>query len=394
MQNFQYYTPTRVVFGRKTEEKAGELVKAQNCGKVLVHFGGHSAVKSGLLDRVCTSLTQSGIPFVKLGGVQPNPRLSKVEEGISLCRTEQVDFILAVGGGSVIDSSKAIAYGITNDCPVWDIYSKKVKPTACAPVGCIVTIAAAGSEMSDSSVITNDDGNIKRGYSNDLCRPRFAIMDPELTFSLPPWQTASGCTDIIMHTLERWFCASSDNSELIDSIAAGLIKTVMHTALILVRDPENYDARAEIMWAGSLSHNGLTGPYGNGDWSSHQLEHELSGMFDVTHGAGLAAVWASWARYIYTYNVPRFVQLAVQVLGLPEPEPGKEKETALAGIAKMEAFFKSINMPISIHELGIRLSDEQCETLAYNCTYQLTRTVGTLHKLGKEDLAEIYKAAR
>jgi alcohol dehydrogenase len=394
MQNFQYYTPTRVIFGRKTEETVGELIREQHSKKVLIHFGGHSAVKSGLLDRVRNSLSSTGISYVMLGDVQPNPRLSKVEEGITLCKKEGVDFLLAVGGGSVIDSAKAIAYGITNPFPVWDIYLKKEKPSACAPVGCIVTIAAAGSEMSSSSVITNENENQKRGYNNDLCRPRFAIMNPELTFTLPAWQTASGCTDIIMHTLERWFCSSTDNSQLIDSIAVGLIKTVMHNAQLLVREPYNYNARAEIMWAGSLSHNGLTGPYGNGDWSTHQLEHELGGMFDVTHGAGLAAVWASWARYVYTYDIPRFVQLAIQVFDLPEPEPGKEKETALAGITKMESFFKSINMPVSIHELGIDLTNEQCKILAYNCTFGQTRTVGTLHPLEKEDLLKIYQNAR
>ncbi|MCR5291083.1 MAG: iron-containing alcohol dehydrogenase [Treponema sp.] len=394
MQNFHYYTPTQVVFGRDTEVQSGSLVKQYGGTKVLVHFGGKSAVQSGLLDRVCKSLEKEGISYITLGGAQPNPRLSLVQKGIDLCKKEKVDFLFAVGGGSVIDSCKAIGYGLANDCPVWDIYDRKTTPKACAPIGCVVTIAAAGSEMSDSSVITNEDGNQKRGFSSDYCRLKFAIMNPELTCTLPAWQTASGCTDIIMHTLERWFSSSDDNSQLIDSIAVALIKTVITNAQILVTDPTNYNARAEIMWAGSLSHNGLTGPYGNGDWACHQIEHELGGMFDVTHGAGLAAVWGTWARYVYKHNIKRFAELAVQVFNLPKPSKDNEEQTALEGISRMESFFKSINMPTSISQLGLTLTDAQCEQLAHNCTWNLSRTVGCVQKLGKAELAEIYKLAR
>ncbi|QTQ14332.1 iron-containing alcohol dehydrogenase [Treponema parvum] len=395
MLNFTYYAPTQIVFGKGTEKQTGQLVKAQNCKKVLVHFGGKSAKESGLLDSVYDSLKENGIDFVSLGGVKPNPVLSLVEKGIELCKAEKVDFILAVGGGSVIDSAKAIGYGMTNDFPVWDIYSRKNAPKACLPIGAVLTIAAAGSEMSDSSVITNDKTLEKRGFSSNYCRLKFAIMNPELTFSLGQWQTQSGATDIIMHTLERWFTAKGqESSEMVDYIAAGLVKTVMHNAPVLLGNPRDYNARAEIMWASSLSHNGLTGPFGNGDWAVHQIEHELGGMFDVTHGAGLAAVWATWARYVYKENVERFVKMGTDIFDMKKPSKGDEEKTALEAIAKMEAFFKSVNMPISIKELGLDLSDAQCEQLAVNCTWQGTRTVGAVKKLGKAELTEIYKKAR
>lgn len=395
MLNFTYFTPTKVVFGKDTEKQVGALVKEQNCKKVLVHFGGQSAKKSGLLDRIFASLSENGIAYVTLGGVKANPMLSLVEKGIALCKSEKVDFILAVGGGSVIDSSKAIGYGLANDFPVWDIYSRKNPPKACAPIGVVLTIAAAGSEMSDSSVITNDETLEKIGFSSNYCRAKFAVMNPELTYSLSEWQTQSGCTDIIMHTLERWFTAKgAEHSELVDRIASGLVKTVMHNAPILLKNPQDYNARAEIMWASSLSHNGLTGPFGNGDWASHQIEHELGGMFDVTHGAGLSAVWATWARYVYKDNVQPFVKMGTDMLDMGDCPETREEDFALIAIAKMEKFFKSINMPTSIKDLGLNLTDEQCEQLAENCTWHGKRTVGAVKKLGKKELTEIYKKAR
>lgn len=392
MQDFNFYTPTQVVFGKKGEDKVGELVKALNCKKVLVHFGGNSAKKSGLLDRVFDSLTQSGIDYVSLGGVVPNPRLSKVYEGIDLCKKENVDFILAIGGGSVIDSAKAIGYGMANDCDVWDFYMKKAVPTGCLPIGTILTLSAAGSEMSNSSVITNEEGWLKRGCNSDYCRPKFAIMNPELTYTLPPYQTASGSTDILMHTMERYF-TQGGTMELTDGISEALMRTVINNSKILMKDPTNYEARAEVMWAGSLSHNGLTGCGSIGDWACHQLEHELGGMFDVAHGAGLAAVWGSWARYVYKANVARFAQFAVNVLGVPNDFSDQEK-TALAGIEAMEAYYKSIDMPISIKELGVELNDEQIHELAYKCSFQKTRTIGGVKALNMEDIIEIYKMAR
>lgn len=392
MRNFEYYTPTKVVFGKDAEAQTGSLIQAQNCKKVLVHFGGSSAKHSGLLDKVFDSLTNAKIEYVTLGGVVPNPRLSKVYEGIDLCKKEKVDFILAVGGGSVIDSAKAIGYGMANDCDVWDLYEGKAKAIGCLPVGVILTIAAAGSEMSSSSVITKEEGWLKRGCNTDYSRCKFAIMNPELTYTLPQYQTESGCTDILMHTMERYF-TTERSMELTDSISEGLMRTVIHNAKLLMQNPQCYDARAEIMWAGSLSHNGLTGCGSVGDWSCHQLEHELGGMFDVAHGAGLSAVWGSWARYVYKTDVMRFVQFAVNVLGVSNDFKDPEK-TALEGIKAMENFYRFIGMPTSIRELGIELTDEQIHELAYKCSFKKTRTIGNFQILNMEDIEKIYIMAR
>ncbi len=392
MHNFEYFTPTKVVFGKETEKETGRLVKEQNCKKVLLHYGGNSAKKSGLLDRVCKSLEEEGIDYVALGGVVPNPHLSLVREGIELCKKEGVDFILAVGGGSVIDSAKAIGYGAANEGDVWDFYDDKREPEACLPIGTILTIAAAGSEMSNSSVITNEDGWLKRGYNNDVCRCKFAIMNPELTYTLPAYQTQCGCVDILMHTMERYL-NHGENMEMTDGISEALMRTVIKNAKILKDNPENYEARAEVMWAGSLSHNGLTGcGTDGGDWASHQIEHELGGMFDVAHGAGLAAVWGSWARYVYKDSIDRFVKFAENVMQIPHAED--KEQMALAGIAAMEEFYHAVDMPVSIKELGVEVSDEQIEELAEKCTFFGRRTVGCVKALGKEDIIEIYKAAR
>ena len=391
MQNFNYYAPTRVVFGKGAENEVGKLIKEQNCKKVLVHYGGGSVIRSGLLDRVYTSLGAEGIAYTTLGGVVPNPRLSKVREGIELCQREGVDFILAVGGGSVIDSSKAIGYGLTNEGDVWDFYAKKRTASACLPIGTILTISAAGSEMSDSSVITNEDGWIKRGYSSNYCRCKFAILNPELTYTLPDYQTQSGCVDIMMHTMERYLNHST-NMEMTDGISEALIRTVMKNSRILKQDPTNYEARAEVMWAGSLSHNGLTGcGTDGGDWASHQLEHELGGMFDVAHGAGLAAVWGSWARYVYKDRADRFAKLAENVLMVPHDD--NLEKTALAGIEAMEDYYRSVDMPTSLRELGIEPTEEQIQELADKCSFQNTRTIGKVKVLNREDIAKIYRMA-
>lgn len=392
MNNFQYYTPTKVVFGKDTEKQAGELVKEQKCNKVLVHYGTGSVKRSGLLDRVYASLDAAGVSYVSLGGAVPNPRLSLVYKGIELCKKEGVDFILAVGGGSAIDSAKAIGYGVKYDGDVWDLYLKKEIPTDMLPLGVILTIAATGSEMSNSSVITNEEGWLKRGLNCDLSRPRFAIMNPELTYTLPEYQTMSGCTDILMHTMERYFSHEMD-TDLVDGMAETLLKSVMRAAKVLLKDPKDYNARAEVLWAGSLSHNGLTGCGRAGDWACHQLEHELGGMFDVAHGAGLAAVWGSWARYVYETDVARFAKFAVNVMGIPY-DYADPKKTVLAGIEAMEDFFRSIHMPVNIHELGVELTDEQIDELAYKCSYMEQRTIGGIRKLGKEDIAKIYEMAR
>ncbi len=392
MENFAYYTPTKVVFGKGAEKQAGELVKEQGCRKVLVHYGGGSAVRSGLLDRIYSSLDENGISYISLGGVVPNPRLSLIYRGIDMCRKEGVDFILAVGGGSVIDSAKAIGYGMANEGDVWDFYEGLRTAQDCLPIGVVLTISAAGSEMSNSSVITKEEGWLKRGYKSDLCRPRFAVMNPELTVTLPKYQTSCGCVDIMMHTMERYF-NMSDNMELTDGISEHLLRTVMKNAEILMDDPENYNARAEVMWAGSLSHNGLTGcGTDGGDWACHQLEHELGGMFDVAHGAGLAAVWGSWARYVMDARPERFARFAVNVMGVIPG--GNDQETALKGIEAMEDFYRRIEMPVCIRDMGILLTEEQMRKLAEKCGHFGRRTVGCVKKLTEEDMYQIYVLAR
>ena len=394
MRSFEYFAPTKVIFGKDSHLQIGDILKKENCHKVLIHYGGKSAVASGLSDEGSGYLTDAGIDFVTLGGVVPNPRLSKVREGIELCKKENVDFILAVGGGSVIDSAKAIGYGVANPwTDVWNFYLKTEVPTACLPIAVIPTIAASGSEMSNSSVITNEDGWLKRGAAKcDLCRPKFALMNPKLTYSLPQYQTESGCVDILMHTMERYF-VNIETMEMTDSISESLMQTVIYNARILMREPDNYTARAEIMWAGSLSHNGLTGcGTGGGDWACHQLEHELGGLYDVTHGAGLAAIWGSWARYVYDVNPERFAQFATNVFDIP---CGLDFEkTALAGIEAMEDFFRSIKMPVSLHELGLDLDDQQIHELAFKCSYEDTRTIGVFKQLNMKDMEKIYTMAR
>ncbi|MBQ9486255.1 MAG: iron-containing alcohol dehydrogenase [Selenomonadaceae bacterium] len=391
--NFEYYTPTRIIFGRNTEDKVADLIKRYGGSRVLLHYGGQSAIKSGLIDRVKKSLDDAGLFHVELGGVVPNPQLSKVRTGVGLGNLNQIDFVLAVGGGSVIDSSKAIACALAEleVFDVWDLYDHKRKPTACLPIGVILTIAAAGSEMSDSSVITNDETNTKRGCHSSLFRPKFAIMNPELTFTLPDYQTACGCVDIMMHTMERYF-TNGGNMEITDNIAEGLMRTVMRHAKILVTDPINYESRAEIMWASSLSHNGLTG-CGNGgnDFASHSLEHELSGMFGVAHGAGLAAIWGSWARYVYKDCLPRFKKFALNVMQVEDA--GSDEEIALKGIEAVENFYREIKMPTSLKELGIEPTDSQLVEMAHRCAVAVGGSRGSAKKLFEEDMLKIYQSA-
>ena len=392
MEQFKYYAPTKILFGKNTEAEVGELCKTQGASKVLVHFGGSSAKKSGLLDRVCGALQEAGLHYVTLGGVVPNPRLSKVYEGIEICRREKVDFILAVGGGSVIDTAKAIAYGLAEpEKDVWELYEHTRTARKCLPVASILTIAAAGSETSNSSVITRVDTHQKRAYNDDISRPKFAIMDPELTKTLPDYQTESGCADIMMHTMERYF-TNGGNMELTDALAEGLLRTVMKNAVILHTDPANYEARAEVMWAGSLSHNGLTGcGIACGDFMSHKLEHEMGGMFDVTHGAGLAALWPSWARYVYKDCLPRFVRFARNVMGVTTD--GTDEEIALKGIEAMVDFYHSIGMPASFHELGIDPTDAQIDEMARRCLEACGSALGSAKKLSLDDMIAIYRAA-
>ena len=393
MFDFTYCTPTRVVFGRDTENQTGKLVRAAGGRRVLIHYGGQSAVKSGLIDRVKAALDAEGIFHVELGGVVPNPHLSKVREGIALALNHGVDFLVAVGGGSVIDSAKAIAYALAEpEKDVWELFQRKRKAGGCLPVGCVLTIAAAGSEMSNSCVITNEQTGEKRSYNDDIARPRFAVMNPALTCTLPDYQTEAGCADIMMHTMERYF-TQGGNMELTDELAEGLLRTVMKHAEILHRDPANYESRAEVMWASSLSHNGLTG-CGNdgGDFATHMLEHELGGMFDVTHGAGLTALWPSWARYVCKNCLPRFVRYAIKVMGVADEGQGDEK-IALEGIARMEAFYRRIGMPVNMRELGIAPTEEQIMTMVRGCADASGGKKGSARVLLPEDMANIYRMA-
>lgn len=390
--NFEFYSPTRVIFGKETEKETGRLVKEYGGKNVLLVYGGKSAVRSGLLDMVKESLGEADIRFWELGGVIPNPRLDKVYEGIRIGQQEKVDFLLAVGGGSVIDTAKAIAYGLAeSERDVWELFAHTRKAEACLPIASVLTIAAAGSETSKGCVITNERTGDKRAYDDNLARPRFAIMNPEYTVTLPDYQTEAGCVDIMMHTMERYFTVGG-NMEITDAIAEGLLRTVMKNARILHTNPSDYEARAEIMWAGSIAHNDLTG-CGNdgGDFMSHKLEHEMGGMFDVTHGAGLSAIWPSWARAVYKEILPRFVRFAQNVMGIVMN--GTDEEIALAGIVAMEAFYNSIGMPVNFSELGIHPTGEQIEEMAKRCMEACDGHTGSAKKLSVQDMVDIYTKA-
>ena len=394
MFGFTFYTPTKVVFGKDTEKEAGALVREYGGTRVLLHYGGASAVKSGLIDRVKAALDAEGIFHVELGGVVPNPHLSKVREGVSLAKENGIDFLLAVGGGSVIDSAKAIAYALADpERDVWELFLRQRRAAGCLPIGCVLTIAAAGSEMSNSCVITNEQTGEKRSYNDDIARPRFAVMDPALTCTLPDYQTEAGCADIMMHTMERYF-TQGGNMELTDEIAEALLRTVMKHAEILHEHPDCYESRAEVMWASSLAHNDLTG-CGNdgGDFATHLLEHELGGMFDVTHGAGLTALWPSWARYVYRDCLPRFVRYAEKVMGVQDQGQGNE-QIALEGIARMEAFYRRIGMPVNMRELGIEPTEEQIQAMTRSCAAAAGGKKGSAKVLYPEDMAAIYRMAR
>ena len=391
MDNFIYSTPTKVYFGKDEECNVGQYVKAAGAGKVLIHYGSGSAKKSGLLDKVERSLEAENIAYVELGGVTPNPVLSKVREGIALCRSEGVDFILAVGGGSVMDSAKDIANGVANpEVDVWDFSLGKASPAQTLKKGCILTLAAAGSEMSNSCVITNSETGEKRGYNSECNRMNFAIENPELTYSVSPYQTACGAVDIAMHTIERFFCPGED-TYLTDNIAIAVIKSVMKAGLDAGKNPTDYTARANMMWASSLAHNGLTQCGRKFQLTVHQLEHEVSGMYpSVAHGAGLAALWCSWARYVYHANLPRWTQFAHEVwnvdIDYEHPESSIEKAIDL-----QENYYKSIGMPTSLRELDIKEAD--LEPMALATSRGKTRTLIGYKELAYEDILEIFKMA-
>lgn len=391
MENFEFYAPTRMIFGKGTHLQVGKLIREYGFKKVLVHFGGGSVKKSGLLDQIQTSLKAEGIAYVLFGGVQANPVLSMAREGIALCRKENVDFVLAVGGGSVIDSSKCIADGAGNpDMDVWKFHMKEAVPRKALPVGVILTLAAAGSEMSASCVITNEENGLKRGFNSVTHRPLFSICNPELTYTVSRFQTGCGTVDIMMHTLERYFSQGED-TPLTDRIAEGLLKTVIEAGRTADQKPDDYEARAALMWAGSLSHNDLTGAGRTVFMQVHQLEHELSGMDDrIAHGAGLSALWASWARYVYRHNISRFARYAVNVWNLDMDFEHPEK-TALAGIRATEKFFCELNMPVTLKELGV--SPSSFKEMAEKCSDHGKRTLTGVKELDEADMIRIYEMA-
>jgi alcohol dehydrogenase len=388
MNNFAFYSPTYFVFGKDEESKTGKLVKRFGGSKVLIHYGGGSVVRSGLLDRVKASLKEEGIEYVELGGVKPNPRSGLVYEGIELCRKEKVDFVLAVGGGSAIDSSKAIAAGAVYDEDFWDYYQGKPVDKA-LPIGTILTIAAAGSEGSPDSVITNENGMYKRGASGEAFRPAFSILNPALTQTLPAYQTACGVTDIMAHLFERYF-TTSEEVETTDRMIEGLLLAMVHEAPRVIEDPDNYQARANIMWAGMMAHNNSVGVGRAQDWASHDIEHELSAVYDCAHGAGLAVVFPAWMTYNMKHDINRFAQLAVRVWGC-QMDFAHPENTAKAGIAALKQFLKSMGMPLSFAELGAR--EEDIEKMAHTACYGNGRNgaVGGFVKLDENDVANIYR---
>ena len=401
MINFDFFTPTKILFGAGRESEVGKQVVTFGGHKVMIIYGkkGGHIETSGLLDRVHKSLSDAGLSYVDLNGVVPNPRLSLVKKGIRIGRAEGVDFLLPIGGGSVIDTAKGIGYGIANDFEMEDLLYGRVKTDKNLPIGVVLTIAAAGSEMSSSMVLTIEDGMMKRSYGHDCARPKFAIMNPELTYSLPAYQTASGAADIMMHTMERYFTPTDTDTSLTDRIAEGLMVSVRDAAQAAVKEPENYEARATLMWAGSLSHNGLTGAGRVSDFGTHKIEHELGGMFDVAHGAGLAAIWGSWARYVYKTNPKRFAQFGEKVFGVNVSQnTGADAATtdaaALAAITAWETWCHSIGMPTTLTELDIHPTDAQIEEMAEKCVFGRNGHIGFFKPLTKEDIAAILKMAK
>lgn len=387
MNNFNFYSPTYFVFGKGRENESGKLVKQFKGSKVLIHYGSGSVVKSGLLDRVKNSLKEVGVYFSELGGVVPNPRSGLVYQGIDICKKENIDFILAVGGGSAIDSAKAIAIGALYDGDFWDFYSGKRIERA-LPVATILTLTAAGSEGSTGSVITHENGMLKRSANSDLIRPVFSILNPELTCTLPPYQTAAGAADMIAHVMERYF-TNTKEVEITDRVGEAIIKTIIKETPKALKNPNDYEARANLMWAGMLAHNDICGVGREQDWATHMLEHELSGLYDVTHGAGLAVMFPAWMKYVMHHDVARFAQFAVRIWDC-EMDFQHPENTALQGIARYEQFMKSIGMPVRFTELGARAEDIPVlvKTLGLG-----KRTLGSFVKLTEEDVRKIYELA-
>ena len=388
MDNFQFYSPTEFIFGKGTESQAGKYVKKYGGTKVLIHYGSGSAVKSGLLDRVKKSLDAEGVAYVELGGVQPNPRDTLIYKGIELCRAEGVDFILSVGGGSCIDSSKGIALGVPYDGDFWDFYGTGKEVTKALPIGTVLTIAAAGSEGSGASVVTKEEGSLKRDVGSDMLRPRFSILNPELTCTLPAYQTACGATDIMAHVFERYF-TNTEEVEITDRLCEAVLLTMVKETPRVIADPTNYQARANIMWAGTVAHNDIVGVGRSQDWNSHGIEHELSALYDCAHGAGLAVIMPAWMEFVYKHNVMRFAQMAVRVWGCQMDFENPEN-TALEGIRCFRTFLHNIGMPINFAELGAK--EEDIPALVDKFGIGDGKTGGFV-QLSAADVAEIYRIA-
>lgn len=389
MIDFDFCSPTKFIFRRDAEMQTGKILAGYGSKKVLVHFGGKSAKKSGLLNRVYDSLKAENIAYVELGGVEPNPKSSLVYKGVELCRTEKVDYILAAGGGSAIDSAKAIALGYGNNCDFWDFFTGKKEPKTVTPLGVIPTLPATGSEASTSAVINYEDGNLKRGLNSQFNRPVFALMNPELTYTLPPYQTACGIVDIMSHVLERYMSMTTGVS-LTDRLCEAVLLSVIQNAPVVMKNPCDYDARANLMWAGTLAHNHVVGLGRMGDWCCHPLEHELSALYGVAHGAGLAVVLPAYMKYQYKHNVPLFAQLSKRVWGISYNRD-KPEETAVEGIRRMEMFFRSLGMPTSFVELGAKESD--IPLLASKVRVNDKGLCGSFNPGSKEDFENIYRLA-
>ncbi len=387
MQNFEFQNRTKIIFGKDTEKNVGREVKKYS-DKILLHYGGGSIKKYGTYENIVNSLKKEGVDVVELGGVKPNPVLSMVNKGIQTCRRENIDFILAVGGGSVIDSAKAIAVGTPYQGNVWDFFDKKAEPSTALDIGVVLTIPAAGSEASDVSVITNEDGLIKKGYHSQLLRPQFAILNPELTFTLPPFQSAAGAADIMAHVMERYF-THTKNVGLTDRLCESALKTVINNIPVVLKDPKNYHARAELMWASTLAHNGLLGTGREEDWGSHKIGHELSAIYGITHGASLSVVFPAWMKYGYKKNIPIFCQFANRVFNI-EPDFFSPEQTALKGISELVKFFSSIGLPTTLKDLEI--PDHRFEEMAEKCT--ITGPKGSFIKMYKQDVINILKLAK
>ena len=392
MQSFQYYIKTNVVFGEGSVCRTAELVKKHGGSRVLVVYGGGSAKRSGLLDRVFALLDEALLPYDSIGGVQPNPRVELAREGVKRAVEFRADLILAVGGGSVIDTAKAIAHGAANpETDIWEFWKRRAVPTRSTLVGVILTIPAAGSETSDSAVLTNEQECEKRGLNTDLNRPAFAILDPKLAMTLPTRQLSCGVTDILMHTLDRYFTPADDN-ELTDELAEALLRVVIRNGPKVVENENDLHAMSEIMWCGSVSHNGLTGLGAPREFTTHQLGHALSEKFDAIHGETLSAMWGNWARYVWETKPARFARFARNVWDVDDVDAD---EAAMLGIEATENFFRSLHMPVSLGELkdvGVQ-SEEGLQELALRCSYQKTRTIGSFRVLGYDEMLEIYRLA-